>query len=35
VVLLLESALTMSVPSGPVLPCMKIELPGIKPPGLN
>ena len=33
VVLLLESAL--DVPAAPVLPCMKIDLPGIRAPGLN
>ncbi len=33
VVLLLESAL--DVPAAPALPCMNIDLPGIKPPGLN
>lgn len=35
VVLLLESALSMDVPASPVLPCMKMDLPGIKAPGLN
>lgn len=35
VVLLLESALSMDAEAAPILPCMKIDLPGIKAPGLN
>lgn len=36
VVLLLESALSMDVSAAaPTLPCMKMDLPGIKAPGLN
>lgn len=35
VVLILESALAAGDSSSPSLPCMNIDLPGVKPPGLN